>query len=333
MSDDKLGPQKGESADQFKARIMETQREMNRAQAQAARPAAAPAIEPVLPDAPPAPAQVPQPEAKSVPEPVKSQGVVTGNPEIDEWLGKKGFKTPEDMAQSLREMERELHKRALEAKKAEPPPPPAYQQPPVGYPPYIPVPVPGYVQQPPAYVPAPPPLVDVNKLAARYGMDPEDFEKVAAIANDLADSKIESRLRFSLSPLVNQVQSLNKETTRNREMVDLMSDPAFKNPQVQYEMHRVLEQNPAIFDTVSPYRTAYNEALIRIGRAAAGNQNPAPPPPVTAPSSRPPTTAGGGGGGAGAPSGELPPTVTTDVFAKMKLEDKKAYLKQVGVMG
>lgn len=335
MSDEKngLGPQKGETADQFKSRILETQRELARAQAQAPKPdAASAAIAQGEPAAPPAPAQVTPPVVPPVvPEPESRQGVVTGKPEVDEWLSKKGFKTTEDIANSLREMERELHRRAAEAKANAP----VVQAPPAPlpmYPPYTTAPM--YAPPPPApYAPTQP--VDVERLAARYGLSVDDFEKIAAIANDLAESKIESKMRFALPPLVNQVQSLNKETSRNREMVDLMSDPTFRNPQVQYEMHRVLEEQPALFDTASPYRTAYQQALSRIGRASIGNPVPvAPVPAAGAPAAKPPTTAGGnGGGGGGVPSGDAPQVITDKVFAGMKLEDKKAYLRQVGAIG
>lgn len=327
-----LGPKKGETAEQFKARISETERELKREAA-----AKAP-VNATVPDAPATPAQVSPtvPEVKTPDPAVTPKGVVTGNQEVDEWLGKKGFKTTEDMANSLRELERELHRRAQEKKQE--PAPAAPSAPPVGYPPYYPPmapQAPGYAfpPVPPPYAPAP---VDINQLAQRYGMTPEDFERVAAIANDMAESKVDLRLKAVLPRIENQVRNVDREVSKQKELVNLMSDPAFKNPQVQYEMHRVLEEDPAVFDKFSqPYRYAYDQALMRIARANLGGSRStfgAPEPiPVATPSGRPPVTAGGnGGGGGGAPQQVPPESVTPELYAKMSLADKKAHLQAIG---
>lgn len=349
-----IGPRKGETSEQYKERIEETKREFAREEAAAApaapaapplmpSPATPPVQEQVLPPAPVAAAPVP-PAAPSVPKPF----MATGKPEVDEWLGKKGFKSLEEMVQSQREMEREFHQKRAQERQTPPAPqvpPPAAPAP--GYPPYypaVPPQAPAYAYPPapypvyPGYAPVPP-QPNVEELARRYGINPEDFEKVAAVANDLAESKIDQRLRAVLPPLMNQVQSVNREVGRQRELVNLMSDPSFKNPQVQYEMHRVLEENPAIFENQSlPYRYAFDQALMRIARANLGGSNAVPaaptPPAPAPPTGRPPVTAGGnGGGGGGAPSGPAPDSINAETFARLPLDQKREHLRLLGALG
>lgn len=319
-----LGPKKGETATQFKGRIEDTQRDLKRAEAQAAAQVpSAPVPAPVAQVSAPAPAAV-------TPAPVAPKGV-TGNPEVDAWWDKKGFKSTEDMAQSYRELEREMHRKAQETKAA--PVQPAPQAPAPNYPPYYPGPMPAY-QAPQQF--APQPVVDVERLAKQYGLASEDFEKVAPMIHDMAQSLIRQELGRVLPPLTNSVQSVNREVSRQKELVDLMSDPTFKNPQVQFELHRVLEETPSIFETqAQPMRYAYEKALTRIARANLGGSTVAPNAPQDpAPASRPPTTAGGnGGGGNGAPSGAAPEQVTPEVFARMSMVDKRAYLQAAGAIG
>ncbi len=349
---DDLGPRKGETSDQFKARITETQRELNR-QAAAAKPAPAPEPTPAPAPASKAPEQVPTPaapvERPAAPATTPKQGP-TGNPEVDAWWEKKGFKSTEDLANSYRELEREQSRRYQEEARARQSgqngtpqvQPPAY---PPYYPPAPVQPMPTYgyppVQAPYAPVPYAPTAPDPEQLAKKYGMTPEDFERVAALANDMADAKVDQRLRAVMPTLVNDVRNVQRETVRNRELVNLMSDPAFKNPQVQYEMHRVLTEDPSIFQrNTSPERYAFDEALKRLGRAQFGGSNSAPTVPAadtpqgSVPSSRPPTTAGGNGnGGGGAPSGAASEAMTTEAFAKLPRDQKESYLRSVGALG
>lgn len=350
-SNNDLGPKKGETADQFKARIQETQRELKRAEAQGKPEAAAPPA--AIPGAPPqASAQVspPVPKAEVPPAgaPAPKPGVLTGNAEVDEWLGKKGFKSTEDMAQSLRELERELHSRGKDVKPTQPNPPqtPQVAPPAPGYAPFYPPappPAPSYgYPPPPVPVMTPPPYqrppVNIEQLARQYGLSADDFEKLAPLVNDMAQSTIRQELNRVLPPMMNTVNGVSREVSRNSEMVNLMSDPSFRNPQVQFEMHRVLEENPAVFQThPSPYRYAHETALMRIARANLGGSNPFPNAPNAGsdvPSTRPPATAGGNGnGGGGAPSGPAPEQIDEKAFAGMSLAEKKQYLQSVGAFG
>lgn len=342
MTDNDTKPKKGESAAQFKERIEEKQREFARAQAM--QPAQVPptAPNPAVPAAAPA-AQVPPAPAPSVsPESTPKFTPVSGNPEVDEWWQKKGFKTTDDVAQSYREMERELNRKNQErAAAAAAAPAPAAQPPaPVAYPPFYPIP--GFVPPAPAAPAQPMPSVapaDVERLARNYGFEPQDFERVAAVSNDLARSAIQQELNRVLPGIINQVRSVDQKIARNDEMVGLMSDPAFKNPQVQFEMHRVLEADPTIYSrTATPHRYAFEQALMRVARANLGGSkaagNAPEPTPAAAPQSRPPTMAGGnGGGGGGAPSSLRPEQVDNQAFANMPLDQKREHLRAIGALG
>lgn len=313
---DGLGPNKGETAEQFKGRIEEKQRELKREEN--ARAAAAPK---------PAPAAAPQvtPPVSQDERPAKPQvapAVATGNPEVDEWLGKKGFKSPEDVAVSLRELEREFHRDRQDARDKAPvaPVPPA--QPPVA--PVIPW---GY-----PYPPAPP-RPDPAAMAEEYNMAPEDFQRVAKLASDMAEAIVNRRLGTIVPGLHSRVQNVERESTLQRDLVSLMADPYFKHPQVAYEMHRVIQENPAIFEKQPlPYRYAFDEALKRVARANLGGSNQQiEKADKDKPTAKPPITAGGNGTG----SGESTSTgveIDTKAFAALSREEKKAYLKSVGAI-
>lgn len=323
-----LEPQKGETADKFKERIEETQRELKRAQK-------------VAPKAPDLTAQVPAVAPKAdVPlaQEVEKKPLITGNAELDEWLEKKGPMTLENLASSYREAEREMHRKAQEVRgtNGQPPAPPITAPPIQGYPPYYPPVADPNWGRPPAYAPPqPPPPVSVEALAKQYGLSPEDFEKVAPLANDMARSVVEAELNRRLPPLMNQVNNVNREVGRQKELVDLMSDPAFKNPQVQFEMDRIFKEEPNTFVAQpQPIRYAYEKALTRIARANLGGSNGttiSSVPGVVPPNSKPPATAGGNGnGGGGAPSGS-PLEVTAEMFAGMSMAEKTAHLQAIGV--
>lgn len=333
MSELETAPQKGETAEKFKERIADTEREIKReaaAQAKAFK-ASAPA------NAQQAPAQVP-PVASEVP-PVgeaEKKPLITGNAELDEWLEKKGPMTLENLASSYREAEREMHRKAQESRSASGQPvipPPVV--PPVNYPPYYaPVADPSW-GRPPAYAPPlPPPQMSVEALAKQYGLSPEDFEKVAPLANDMARSVVAAELQRVLPPLMNQVQGVNREVGRQKELVDLMSDPVFKAPQVQFEMDRIFKEEPNTFVAqTQPIRYAYEKALTRIARANLGGssgQTASTASGVVPPHSKPPATAGGNGnGGGGAPSGTAL-EMTPEIFAGLSMAEKTAHLIAIG---
>lgn len=309
------GPQKGETAEAFKERIEEAQRELKRSEKVAAK-----AIMPL-------PAQVPPIEAP------KKNGA-TGNAEVDEWWEKKGFKSAEDLAQSYRELEREMHRKANEARtipQGQAQVTPVMAPPMPNYPPYYSAP---QYQQPPMYQPPIQPQMNVEQLAKQYGLSPEDFEKVAPLVNDMARSVVDSTLQRVLPPIMNQVQGVNREVGRQKELVDLMSDPVFKTPQVQFEMDRIFKEEPnAFIAQTQPIRYAYDKALTRIARANLGGSTGQPAliePGIVPSNSRPPATAGGNGnGGGGAPSGS-PQEMTPQLFAGLSMAEKGAYLAQIG---
>src|SRR4051812_2205393 len=98
MADTKIetAPKKGETAAQFKGRIEETAREIERQRALTP--------EPVAPAPTPTPAQVNAPGPVAQPQMEPAAPAITGNKEVDEWWVKKGFKTPQDLEQSYREL-------------------------------------------------------------------------------------------------------------------------------------------------------------------------------------------------------------------------------------
>jgi hypothetical protein len=345
MPDDKIetSPKKGETAAQFKERIEETRRELERQKALTPEPV--PASTPAPAATAQAPAQVSAQgnvaQAEGQPPAKATSGVI---PEVDEWWAKKGFKTPEDIANSYRELERELTRKNQELRNMPQGQPPAPQPmaPPQGYPPYVyPVPPQQWVPPvPPPYAPpvyAPPPVQAVEQLAEQYGLAPEDFKKVYAVANDLSKVNVQAELNRIMPGVVNQMRQINQDVTRQREMVDLMSEPTWKNPQVQFEMHKVLNEDPTVIQRQAlPYRYAHDEALKRIARVnlggSTGFQTPTSAPASSG--SRPPATAGGNGKGseaapAGAGTGEISP----EQFAALPLKEKREFLQTLGAIG
>lgn len=346
-SSPETAPKKGETADQYKARIAETQRELERQKAFKPQPVPAGTPEPTAAVAPAAQVNAPGPVAEPPSPPAAP--AITGNKEVDEWWAKKNFKSTEDMANSYRELERELSRKNMELARSQPPPAPP---PPVA-------PMPNYWQQqtPPAYVPpnpnpwanpyAPPMPVPPNaplptqakeELAKQYGLAPEDFEKVYAVANDLSQTTVRRELERVMPGIVNQVRAVNQAVMRQNEMVDLMAEPTWKNPQVQFEMHKVLQEDPAILQRQTlPYRYAHDEALKRIARANLGG-SPTNPTFLTngvaSSAPRPPAMAGSNGKGQeAAPAGSASVEITPEQFAGLSMKEKTEFLRASGVLG
>lgn len=333
----------GETSTQFKARIDETRREMQR---EAATPA-------VL-TAPPAPVVNPppivlreqvSPAAASVPASGDTTHVSgsqkppeNGKSEVNDWIKSKGFvrkdgtTDTEAMATSLRELERELTRKNHEDRQKAPPAPPAAGSPApwqTGYVPPTPVP----------YAPPPaPPRATVEALAKEYDMDPTDFDRVARVASVITDNALRRVNRDVVAPLENQVRGLTRDLGRQHELLNLMSDPAFKNPQVQFHMHRIMNADPTIIERDPlPWTTAYNRALNQIAREHLGGPSPEPVvPPIPdeagTPPAKPPLTAGNNGGGGGAPRGSAANQVDPKVFASLPLAEKRDFLKSIGAL-
>jgi hypothetical protein len=349
-----LTPKPGESSADFKLRIEQAQKEMSASRN--AAPPAAPAPEPAAP--PPASVPAPQPEAKTTPPPAASvppaqppatpaQPVARATPtppaskpedKVDplEWARNKGLKTPEDIARSLRSLETEFHRRnqmppAQPAPNAPssypeqprpsapyvPPMPPPYQPPAAGgYPPPY-QPAPRYVPQP-----APLPKRDIQWIADTYQIPVEDAERLAPMVMDMvAVAQRQSDQRFS---------RLERDNARNSEMFRLMQDPSFQHPEVQFELHRILEEDPRIFDVEpAPYTVAFNRALVNIARkyVMPGTKSDSAPeaPPI---SQRPPTTLGGDGGASGKAPAEAP--LNPAAFNQLPLDKKREVLTAIG---
>lgn len=184
--------------------------------------------------------------------------------DVREWAKKKGIKDADAALRSLRELERELHRRSFEAKssgnvpRGETPQVQPQWQPQPQMPAWNPQPVP---PQYPAYP------IDREKIieqeAKRYNMAPEDFERVLSLSNDIVAMQTR-RLKAEFDA---QLQEINRETRRNSELRELMQDPLFTNEKVQFEMHNVLKENPQAFTLEpSPYLYAFNEAQRRLAR-------------------------------------------------------------------
>jgi hypothetical protein len=137
-----------------------------------------------------------------------------------------------------------------------------------------------------------------------------------------------------------EIKALRKEQAKDRDLSSVKEDPAFKDPRVQYEMHRILKDNPSILEVEpAPWRYTFNEALRSLGRRilegsiepvveASAASGPAPYP------TRPPVTAGGGGNAPSGGPGIAPPSPTDpSKFAHLKTSDEmRKVLEQVGAI-
>jgi len=312
----------GKTSAQILAEIKEQQKALKEEPRKASEPEPAPAPEPE-------PAVPPKQEDKlSEPaQPSSADEVVAPPGESDkateEWMTKKGFKSTAEMARSLRNLERELSRR------------PKGPSEPKGT--FIPRPA----QPAPAYVPPTPtvrpPTSMIDDLAKQYNMDPEDLQRVAPLAADIASNAI----RQQVQPLVGEITRLNKQVARKAEIDGLESDPAYQNPGVQVEMYKILEADPSIFQTEpAPYKYAFKEALSVLGRRNLEGKSSSENKNVDLEvitgndvSSKPPATARGKSSGPRSKSGMSAPTQMNNVtFASLPLAEKEKYLRQSGAM-
>lgn len=211
------------------------------------------------------------PEGQAVSQPMAPSDKKQDKPEVDirEWANKKGLKDADSAFRSLRELEQKFSKAQAALKEQErnvPRGTPDYPQ--QGYAPQF-QPQPQWQPQPNYYAPPPPyqdPLYKEKILemeAAKRGWDKDDFKKVLELADEVSDMKIR-RLQNQHDA---QYAELAKETRRNSELNELLKDPLFTNPEVQFEMHKVLEENPKAFTLEpSPYLYAFNTAQKRLAR-------------------------------------------------------------------
>jgi hypothetical protein len=255
------------------------------------------APEPVA-ETPPEPTPEPPPAAAASEPPGSDPAQV----DLAEWVKKKGFKSQDDVARSLRELEQAYHRKnneELARPKEQQPPfqpgwptPPAAYQPPQGY--YAP-PQPQYAPPQNPYAPpvnpyAPQPRITKAQVAASYNMTEEDFDRVMAVARDIASVQTQQ--------VQADMQAWRAKTERDSEkandLQNVMTDPAFHNPDVQFEMHDILEKNKDMWTDRRPYTSALNQALTNIARKTLGGGTR--PSGSTLPT-EPPKSGGHAGGG------------------------------------
>lgn len=222
---------------------------------------------------------------------------VTPGIETTEYGKKKGFKSAEEAAESMRQLERAFHEKAAELKRLQeaqqPPMPPQGYMPPQN--PYAP-PAPQYYP-PQGYAPpqnpyAPAPRMTEEQLAASYGATPEAFRAILGIAQDVAENKT----RQTMSEFQRWKQDVEMKNAKSDDMTQILADPAFHNPEVRAEIHEIFSKKPELFNEPRPYSTAMTQALANIGRKTTtrGATNGAPSFP-----SEPPKQAGSGNGYSG----------------------------------
>lgn len=278
MTDGELNTDKPGSAADIKAKIDAMKKGDTSAPIVAAKPAVEEAAIPAQGSAQSTPEKAPQPTAETQAAPVQTgqaddQPVAPtdkkeGKPEVDirEWAKRKGIKDEESALKSLRELERKLSQ--SNAKKT--PEPGVIQFPAQQW-----QPTPQYQPQQPYYPPPPQypqyPPVNRNQIiqeeAARRGWDPNDFEKVLSLATEISEintRKVAAQLKTEYD---GRLSEIDKENRRNTEMRELMQDPLFTNQDVQFEMHKVLEENPKALELEpTPRIWAFQQAQIRLAR-------------------------------------------------------------------
>jgi hypothetical protein len=290
------------SAEELKQAILDKQKEESEKSPEAPEPKP----QSILTDAPKE-TQAPKEPSTEVPPPKEGQGE-----DALKWASDKGLKTPEDMANSLRNLEREFHKRNQpkeEPKSTQGLPPQQVAQP---------------TYQPPVYQPQPNATLD--HYAEQYGMHPDDFKKVLRISQDISDVQI-ANLRKSFGQ---ELGNLKRSTAKNDDLMSVMRNPNSRHPQVQREIHQILEKNPDMFQRDDAYSQALNEALVKI---ATNNLNgvigESPKGQGNVPPSTPPPSGGSGSGSGGQDSSGL--QMTEDKFLTLSQVDQAKYLDSIGV--
>lgn len=241
----------------------------------------------------------PEPEAKEEPETTPEETPPEPKEESDlDYVRKKGLDTAEKIARSYREIEKRFHEENQQ-KNGNPAPPP---QPPQGW-----GPRPDYYPPSPSY--QPPQRGDyVEEWGRRNGYDPEDAKRLFPGMLEIALAAV----RNGLNPVQQELTQLRSQSSKNDELFQLMQDPAFTDPGVTREMHKVLESNPRLSSQPGGYTEAFNQAVRSAYRRQIQQGKP----------KMPPVTASGGNGSSQAISGKLTP----QAFEKMKEEDQMRIL-------
>lgn len=235
---------------------------------------------------------------------------------------RKGLDTPEALARSLASLEDEFHRRNQAGH-------PGYRDVQNGNPAPQPTPPQNWNPQPmaPNYPPPgygyPPPMPnrrDVSRsLAEKYGMDPEDVERLMPMMVDAAEAIASRRTQH----LERELMGVRRQSERNSEFNQLMQDPAFADPRVQTEMREVLKDGSLFQQGGRAYTTAFNLALANLARKQLQQEMPKGNPN---PTNNPPFTAGGGNGSANT----APYAINEKVFLGWSEEQQKAFIESNG---
>lgn len=254
---------------------------------------------------------------------VRVEGQLTNDePEWQKVARERGWKTPADAINSYMNLEREFHSRMNQQRQ----PIPAYTPPP---PPYQPAPPLAPWQQPMQQVA---PVNVVQQLARRHGISLEDAERLVPLVAEVSQAAAEMAAQQERARYDPVVIDLQKKVSRSEEQMEIANDPAMRVPRVQYEVNKILSENPSVFDYEHrPLRWALDRALRVIAqdlvRADPTLQSPIPGYP-----SQPPVTAG-------QPTGtrDASPRVGENVdlagnYFKLKTaQEKKDFLVSMGV--
>lgn len=266
------------------------------------------------PDDAPAPeADKPSQEAETS-EPAEDVTAPTGKDktvDINEWMQKKGFKSVEDMAKSLRHLEQKLSQKGRTLDENIPMPP-------------------AQTISTSNYRNVPPPS-NLQELAESYETTPEDFKRVLKIVNDAADLK----LRMAVTPLASEVQRLSSELRKKNAMEELESDPHFKNRAVMKEMYQLMESDPSVQRAPDPIKYAFEKSLQNLGRRFVEGYETLSPDQETRseiPSTPPPPGKSGQGSAKGARMKIATGKMTPEKFNSLSSQEMEKYLSQQGVV-
>jgi len=258
-----------------------------------------PIDKPSEPEAPSAPVESPVPFAE------KDKAAT------EEWMKKKGFKSVQDMARSMWNLERKLHSKEPEPNREALPP---------------------AANAPPLRQPMQPASQSAEDVAKHYGIDPEDLGKIGPIAHDIAMSIVQQQL----GPLTARLNASERVTSRRTAVEKLDADPAFHDPEVLKEMHTIMEGNPTnLRNDPAPMVTVFETALRNIGRRNLEglNQIPSNSPPTdgsAVPNGPPPTARGTGVNRTGNALGPGKNKITNQQFADLPLAGMEKVLTGMG---
>lgn len=338
-TNDPLAAKAGESIQDHKARVMEASRAHAEAQKIAAR-ATTNRPPDGFPKSPNTPSNIPEfmknlgvqapveQPVETVNGSVKTPTSSNGKPSLEEmvepeWkkvVRAKGWKTPEDALRSGLELEREFHRKNQElAQQQRSNPVPAYV-PPLAPPQYA-TPYPQY--QPPTQVLA-------RQLGGKYGIPAEDSERLLPYIAEVAQAAAENALILERARTTPVIQNLQRDVERNKELNEVANDPAMRVPRVQFEVNKLLSDNPSVFAyEPQPLRWALDRALRNIAQEslrADQNYSETQGFPVN-----PPVTAGSGSQTRGQAPQEPSIDLAGSYFKLKTAQEKRDFLKSMGV--